>query len=31
MFYEDVMLKTGETVSGLVKAYGYREVEWQRI
>jgi len=31
MFYEDVALQTGETVLNLVKEYGYRGTEWQRI
>jgi hypothetical protein len=31
MFYEGVMVKSGETVSGLAAAYGYRAAEWRRI
>jgi hypothetical protein len=31
MFYEDVRLEPGETVSGLVSAYGYKAAEWQKI
>ena len=30
MFYEDVTLQRGETVSSLARAYGYRINEWQR-
>src|SRR5437763_373651 len=31
MFYEDVKVKRGETVSGLAAAYGYKPSEWQEI
>lgn len=31
MFYEDVQVERGETVSGLGAAYGYKPSEWQKI
>jgi hypothetical protein len=31
MFYEDVKVKRGETVSGLGVAYGYKASEWRKI
>ncbi len=31
MFYEDVKVKSGETVSGLAVAYGYRASQWKKI
>src|SRR6476620_1371644 len=31
MFYEDVKVKGGETVSGLAAAYGYKVSEWEKI
>jgi hypothetical protein len=31
MFYEDVVVRAGETVSGLAVAYGYKITEWQEI
>src|SRR5215831_13195124 len=31
MFYEDVRVRAGETVSGLAAAYGYKASAWRRI
>jgi hypothetical protein len=31
MFYEDVQLVWGDTVSGLAKAYGYQVYQWKKI
>ena len=31
MFYEDVLVERGETVSGLALAYGYKASEWRKI
>jgi hypothetical protein len=31
MFYEDVQVEKGETVSGLAVAYGYKPADWRKI
>ena len=31
MFFEDVKVRRGETVSGLAAAYGYKASEWRKI
>lgn len=31
MFYEDVKVLKGETVSGIAKAYGYKVTDWEKI
>src|SRR5262245_17111275 len=31
MFYEDVKVKAGETVSGLAAAYGHSSAEWGKV
>ncbi len=31
MFYEDVKVLKGETVSGVAKAYGYKISDWKKI